>query len=193
LTLPDDYYPWWSNTASTANGFLANSSGVTQPFSPAGAQWQEVNTGTGINTRGLYGWWPVIRSAVGSANAPDGTSLRNTQIFASAEMQFMANANCTLWYAPFAERNASGNTDQVVNYDQVGVISLTANVPFTMQFPLTWFEGNQALGGRTHGIGTSTQLTALGWAVRVPDSSARVYVFSGSQVLIYNAEMNSNW
>ena len=108
----------------------------------------------------------------------------------------MADANCTVWYAPYAERGEFGggtDTNQIVAYDQLGIVNLTANVPLTLSFPISTWKGNTGLGGADRGVGANWELRAMGWALRVPDSGANLFVFSGGQTVTFNLDLQNNW
>lgn len=200
LTLPDDYFPAFYGTASTTDGFLANSSGVTTYYFPHETVWQIIGETIAGNTEiGLHGWFPVLQSTVPTGNAGDtGNLYRNSQIYNSGgALTVLADANVELWYAPFVNRlnGVGGNNDSqwIVYYPEMQVVDLVADRPFTISLPMSYFKGNTNIGqGEAHGIAGDgfNRLQRMGWAVRAPDAG-NVYVIGGSQVIIYNGTLQS--
>lgn len=194
LTYPDDYNPWYFETSSTANGFLANSS--LGEYNPAGAGLQKISSNSAVTGRGLYGWYAVTRATV-NGNVPGTTDpLKETIVWGTTTIEVFADANTEIWCAPYAQRYDSANNtyDNIVTYQAVNIISVLENRPTTLEVPIYWFRGNNTTNStKSRSIGANLDLHAMGVALRVPDSAANVFVQNGSTILFYDPALKNEF
>lgn len=163
----NDWDPWFTNTSSTTNGFLANSTGIHQP---ANAALQEIGVqyGASYNNDGAYGWINI-----GSLQAP-GTANANSEFLYQGSFQVISDANLTIQVGGAANYYYSGNATDIgmyVNYGAVQTVDLIANRPKTVNVCFT------EVGNRLNANLVVGQMMAV---ARNPDSSSNLYVVSGN-------------
>ena len=107
-------YPWYQNTSSTANGYLANS---TSPLQPYNASIVRGNTGTD-------GWYIVGLINFGAnriANDEEGCTI-------SADLSLVADIDSTIQISPFITYANAPNTFFILT-GSMDTVNLTANIP----------------------------------------------------------------
>jgi hypothetical protein len=189
ITLPaTGWYPWYTKTSSTVDGYLANSS-ATLAFSPANARAQKIDSGNGNpQYRGLEGWWGITRSSIPATSNPiDGTRYDEGPIFGAGQLQIFTDANTTIWVCPYVSRRHKANNQADGSYvytDKMTQVYIPANTVQTITVPTYYFTGNTT-STRLTGIGGNYRIGAMGLAVRVPDPGVRAYITSGYTYLWY--------
>jgi hypothetical protein len=164
-----DWDPWYQNAASTADGFLANSTGMCKP---ANAQYQSINFIDSFFSwyDGENGWIAVGPSQTNSSTA-EGDQLTYTGTF-----NVVSDVDCNIqiggasWYA----------TDTLVeqgyylDWATVHTVSLTANRPQTIT---TTFHS------RGTNIDPNWIVTKMSAAIKNPTASSNVYITTGAWMI----------
>jgi hypothetical protein len=189
ISLPaTGWYPWYTKTSSTVDGYLANSS-ASLAFSPANARAQKIDAGnTNPQYRGLEGWWGITRSSIPAGSNPlDGKPYDEGTIFGAGQLQIFTDANTTIWVCPYVSRKHLANNVADGSYvytDKMTQVYIPANTVQTVTVPTYYFTGNTT-STRLTGVGLNYGIGAMGLAVRVPDPGVRAYITSGYTYLWY--------
>lgn len=142
-------FPWYQNTSSTGNGYVANSTGPFAPF----------NAGTISGNTGTDGWYIIGLLNYGTDRVADDTEGSSV----SGDLTLVANVDTTVQICTFATFGNSPNTMQMVTGAMTSV-NLIANCP---QRPIV---------GTTSYSSVASDFTAGGIAMRNITSGSRVYV-----------------
>jgi len=138
------YYPVFQGTATTANGYLANSTGVFQP----GAAAQT------LRTNGQWNWYTIL-----DVSWPIGTVEIGEYITAKIDATFVSNVNATMQISYGIILDAYPNS--VLSDDNfVTTIPLSANQPYA-------YTSSRVLGGLNTVIGGA-------WVIRNITNSANI-------------------
>lgn len=160
----NDWMPWFSNTSSTANGFLANS---TSQMAPANAGIQDFNTALGD---GRLGWFEIVDVGPNASYR-----VANITLISQNQVQVIANANCTVQVAGMYTIQELANTANISNNlrDEITVATyeLIENRPQVIDLDF-YKKGN-----------STYCVYNMGMCLRVPTSSVRLYVNRGNTVL----------
>jgi hypothetical protein len=164
-----DWDPWFQNSASTTNDFLANS---TSRCAPQLAQYQEVGVRDSSLTwyDGGHGWVNIGSSQV-SAGAAESDQFRYTGTF-----NLVSDANCTvqLGGATFYVTDTLGSTGYILDWATVDTHDLIANEPKTIT---TTFHSR----GTT--IDPDYIVFQMAAVVKNPTSSANVFATTGAWMI----------
>lgn len=151
------WYPYYQNTSTTANGYVANS---TASFSPKGASQLLITNGTD-------NWYSYMDADCTS------TFASNAGITLNFGTQFVANANTTIQVVPFISGKSTptvllGFTDYMYTFE------LIANRPY------------QITGTFNIAPVIPNDTQALGLLVRNGVASTRVNMVSGTAQLVWS-------
>jgi len=116
---PNYFYPFYQNTSTTANGYLANS---TSSFQPPGAAILAITNGTD-------NWYKFADS-----NVTVTPSLSNIAMIIEAGTQLVANANTTVQILPFIRDTVTPNT-------LIGLTTLMTTVELVANRPVSVYTG----------------------------------------------------
>ena len=147
------YYPFYQNTATTANGYSANSTGQ---FTPAGATDWVRNNGDGS-------WWIHNYVFFSGGNVVN----TNENLILDCDSQFVANANTTIQISPMITIANSGG--------YFGDDQFTYTLDLTANQPLRWSDESIYAG-------TST-IDGAGYMIRNMVANTRVYCTWSQQIV----------
>lgn len=163
-----DWDPWFQGTASTSDGFGANSTGICAPQL---AQYQLI----GVNTPGQwldggYGWFVIGSSQVSSGAAE--TDLFNY----TGTFNIVSDVDCNVQIggATFYTTDTLTNTGFILDWATVQTIPLIANRPQTVT---TTFHSRGSY------IDPNWIVYQMGAAIKNPNSGANVWITTGSWLL----------
>lgn len=146
-------WPYYQNTASTTDGWDANSTAMFEPYQAAFF----------ASTNSTNNWYKILQSNV-SANIPNGFS---RAYFATSSLQMVSNADTNVQYMTFFTSSLNANV-LVASSMTLDTIELKANCPIrTGQFYGYELTGNYSI-------------LSLGIIVRNMSSNTRVYFTAGS-------------
>ena len=164
-----DYYPWYQATSTTANGFLANSTGAFTPTK--NAREQLIGANGLAKSGGLNGWWPITSATTGI--------YKDDLIMGKTQITIVADANCEIFTCPWTliaeQANVSNILGQYMFTDKTDYMELTANRPIVIEREY-YFQGNAA---GDYGIGIGNSASRIGLAVKNITSGANVYIVGG--------------
>jgi hypothetical protein len=147
------YYPFYQNTATTANGYSANSTGQ---FTPAGAtDW--------VRNNGDSSWWIHNYVFFSGGNVVN----TNENLVLDCDSQFVANANTTIQISPMITIANSGG--------YFGDDQFTYTLELTANQPLRWSDESLYAG-------TST-IDGAGYMIRNMVANTRVYCTWSQQIV----------
>lgn len=119
------FYPFYQNTSSTANGYVANS---TASFLPTNAAFISV-------TNGQDGWYRYVDSTKTT------TWTGNIGVGIKCGTQFVANANTTIQFIPYIRDNVNPN-NWFASTELMNTVELIANRPVGINFEASYFPVN---------------------------------------------------
>ena len=170
----DDYYPWYTNTSSTANNFWAN---TTLRLQPQRAAYQRINidyTG-GTTLDGYEGWIQPTVGAIDSTFTLANNSTDTTYL-CDASVQLVSDSNTTVQIGGTVEFTWVSNNQSLaryVNYGTVTTIDLIEKRPQVVNLSFT------EEGYRVSNVSGNLYVSDMGIAVRNPDTG-NVFVVSGN-------------
>jgi hypothetical protein len=149
------YFPFYQNTSSTANGYIADS---TSQYNPWGAAQLLINNGD-------HDWW-VIEYENYSGNSTAGTSVRF-----DLALQMVANANANVQIALFNNFNINPNMPQCDTGFQLSTHRLVENQP--IQVSATTYSSPTSL---VLGKGVMMKVDGAGVRVDVTGGGFQAYL-----------------
>lgn len=156
-------YPWYQGTSSTANGYVANSTGPLSPFAAGSILG---NTGTD----GFY--------IVGLVNFGTGRVANNIEgLDISGDLALVANIDCTVQVVPFTTFGNAPNTMNILTSSMTSV-NLKANIPQRPTIDTVTYSSN------------SMGFTGGGIAIKNITSGARVYM-TDSEIFVTKAKFSN--
>lgn len=175
----NDWYPWYQNTATTANGFLANS---TSSYNPANARYQNMTVFNGSTAQspldGLNGWWLLGQSQV-AANAVANSQFQYTGVF-----NLVANANCTIQVGGSTRYVTDALVEKgfIVDWGTVTTYTMVENRPQTVY-----------INFKTNGtqIANNYETFAMGGVIKVPDANVNIKLATGQWLI--TEPINWSW
>jgi len=176
----NDWYPWYQNSATTANGFLANS---TSSYNPANARYQNMTVFNTSNIAqspldGLNGWWLLGQSQV-AANAVANSQFQYTGVF-----NLVANANCTIQVAGSTRYVTDALVEKgfIVDWGTVTTYTMIENRPQTVY-----------INFKTNGtqISNTYETFAMAGVIKVPDANVNVKLATGQWLI--TEPINWSW
>jgi hypothetical protein len=163
-----DWDPWFQNTATTANGFLANSTALC---APQGAQYQSVSVKVPAGWfDGGQGWF-VIGSSQVSGGAAETDQFRYTGTF-----NVVSNVDCDIQIggATYFTTDLLQTLGYYLDWATVQTIPLIANRPQTI---------TSTFHSRGSSIDPDWNIFQMGAALKNPNSSANVWVTTGAWLI----------
>ena len=120
---PNYFYPFYQNTSTTANGYLANSTSA----------WQPINAAVLAITNGTDGWYKFADSNV----TVGSFEISNIGVVIRSGTQLVANANTTVQILPFIRDTVTPNTLIGIT-TLMNTIELVANRPVAINTDVTY-------------------------------------------------------
>jgi hypothetical protein len=170
----NDLYPALQNTASTTDGFLANSTGI---FAPGGAltqasRWYTLSNNHAANSS--YGWCHLMGVAL-----PANFEIANENVVqANAVFQIVTDANTPIQYGLSFYRTINNSstviTGPFVAWETVGTMDMIADQP--QNFTVT---GLFRQGDNTN-ANANVFITDIALCVRNPEPNCNAYVIRPS-------------
>lgn len=156
----NECWPYYQNTASTTDGWDANSTAQFEPFQAA---FYAANNGFGD-------WYKCLQSNVSNSGAPSGTT--SITYFADYKLQIVANADTKIQTMAFFTSSLNSNTI-VASSMTMNTINLEANCPVTTD----GFYGYSLTGNNI--------IESVGVIIRNMEANTRIYLTSGVIVPTY--------
>jgi hypothetical protein len=163
-----DWDPWFQNTATTANGFLANSTALC---APQGAQYQSISVEVPAGWfDGGFGWF-VIGSSQVSAGSAETDQFRYTGTF-----NVVSNVDCNIQLggATYFTTDLLQTLGYYLDWATVQTIPLIANRPQTI---------TSTFHSRGSSIDPDWNIFQMGATLKNPNSDANVWVTTGAWMI----------
>ena len=164
-----DWDPWFQQTADTANGFLANSTGIC---APQGAQYQSIGVRDSTLTwyDGGHGWFVIGSSQVGSGVA------ETDQFQYTGTFNIISDTDCNVQIggATFYTTDTLSNKGYYLDWATVQTIPLIANRPQTVT---TTFHSRGSY------IDPNWIVYQMGATLKNPNSGVTVRVTTGAWLI----------